>query len=78
MYAHYQAQGSEHLHIPLLQCRRAELAFKQDVQLLLDKLMIDSSWLCCLDDIAPVALSVVGKLSLVLVDHNAPTGMPLW
>lgn len=81
VYAHYLAQGNPHLDgnpisIPLLQCRRADLSpLKQDVQLLFDMLGIDSSRLCFLDDIAPAALSVADKLSLVLVDHNAPTGI---
>lgn len=67
-------EGNSSISIPLLQCRKEDLALKEDVQLLFRMLGIDSSGLCCLDDIAPAALSVVGKLSLVLVDHNAPTG----
>lgn len=79
MYAHYCAQvkpslSEDSVSIPLLQCRREDLALKQDVQLLLDMLGVDVSELCCLDDLAPAALSLVGKLSVVLVDHNAPTG----
>ncbi len=77
VYAHYVAtvkseKGS--LSLPLLQCRKEDLVLRQEAQLLCDMLGIDSSALCYLGDISPGALSAVGKLSLVLVDHNTPTG----
>ena len=77
VYAHYSAVmklPSNSVSIPLLQCYREELALRPEVQLVFEMLGIKSSDLCCLDDISPSILSNVGKLTLVLVDHNAPTG----
>ena len=61
--------------LPLLQCRRADLAARQEGVLLLEELCTDPSTLLFLDDITHDVLAGVQKLSIVLVDHNAPTGM---
>ena len=79
VYAHYHAavKAPSGLTLPLLQCHRQDLALRQEVQLLFQMLGIDGSGLCFLEDVAPSSLSTLGKLSVVLVDHNAPTGTQL-
>ena len=77
VHAHYRAlaeHSSGVVSLPLLQCVREDLELNQEAILLFDMLGIDSSKLLCLDDISQDILSAVGKLSLVLVDHNVPTG----
>ncbi len=46
----------------------------QEVMFLLDMLYIDVSELLFLNDVSPEFLLGVGKLSLILVDHNVLTG----
>lgn len=80
VYAHYiSATGSYvtggTVTLPLVQCRRAELSARMDAALLLEELGVEEAWLLFLDDITPELLSKVGQLSIVLVDHNEPTGM---
>lgn len=80
VYAHYKATKLSRespepvVSLPLLQCYKEELALNQEAVFLLDMLGIDSSGLLYLDDITPDVLSAVGKLSLILVDHNTPSG----
>lgn len=86
VYAHYistpstdsdtDVNGDRHsITLPLLQTQRVDFVNRQDAKLLLEELGIDASSLLFLDDVTPEVLMGVGELSVVLVDHNSPTGM---
>ncbi len=82
VYAHYiETTGSSvpegTVTLPLIQCRGAELVARMDAALLLEELGVQEEWLVFLDHITPEVLAGVGELSLVLVDHNEPTGQGL-
>lgn len=79
VYAHFTAsklasESSGEVCLPLLQCHKDDLVFNQEATLLFSILGIDGSDLLYLDDITPKVLSMAKKLSLVMVDHNTPTG----
>ena len=78
VYAHYNAtktsSSEEVVHVPLLHCHKEDLFLREEVGLLFNKLKIDYVNLVFLDDISADNLTAIEKLSLVLVDHNAPTG----
>lgn len=83
VYAHYKADKIARdypdepttVSLPLIQCRREDLVLSRGAMYLFDQLGINTSALLCLDDISLDILSAVRKLSLVMVDHNTPTGM---
>ncbi len=76
VYAHYKStKGSaDEVNLPLLQCLSKDLELNQEAMIVFDMLGIDSSGLLYANDISSDVLSTVAKLSLVLVDHNTPTG----
>ena len=85
MYAHYTASRNCHstadsdddvdyMSLPLLQCCRDDLVMNQEVVYIFHKLGIDDSSLVFLDDVSMDVLSSVDNLSVIMVDHNAPTG----
>ena len=64
------------LSIPLLLCTHEDLALRTDATWLLSALGIDHSKLVCADEITSEWLSsMVGQLSVTLVDHSRPTGL---
>lgn len=79
VYAHFKTrefsnESSATVSLPLLQCHKEDLALNQEATFLFNMLGIDGSDLLCLDDISPDVLSSIDQVSLVLVDHNTPTG----
>ena len=76
VYAHYKStkRPSDKVNLPLLQCLRTDLVLNQEATIVFDMLGIDSSDLLFIDDLSSAILSTVAELSLILVDHNTPTG----
>ena len=76
VYAHYKStsRSSEEVNLPLLQCLGEHLELNQEATIVFDMLGINISGLLCVTDVSPEKLSASVEFSLVLVDHNAPTG----
>jgi len=60
--------------LPLVQCPREELVARADAALLLEEMGVQEEWLVFLDQATMATLTNVGELSVILVDHNEPTG----
>lgn len=76
VYAHYKTmkKPSTSIVLPLLQCLRKDLVMNQEACMVFDKLGINASDLVYTDDLSSNILSAAAELSIVLVDHNFPTG----
>lgn len=80
VYAYYKStkRSTDDVILPLVQCLKEDLVLNQEAKIVFDMLGIDESWLLYINDISSDNLSTAAKLSLVLVDHNAPTGKCVW
>ena len=78
-YAHYISTTGNFapegaMTLPLVQCRREELVARADVKLLLEEMGVQEEWLVLLDQATMATLTNIKELSVILVDHNEPTG----
>ncbi|GFU22549.1 protein prune homolog 2 [Nephila pilipes] len=70
-YFIFKVQKTADIIIPVLNVKRKELAVRTEVVFFLEETSINISDVICIDEIDLKALHEKGKLSVVLVDHNA-------